>query len=89
MAEEGQYKGALKLLKVSIKKFIGFSPMSQLIKSYIEFRMDLESLQLQTCLSESFAPNEDLSGLHFEQLRLSTTQDECIGLFDDEQFQDQ
>ena len=39
MVHEGQNKNALKLLKYSIKNFIGFSPSSQFVKAQIETGM--------------------------------------------------
>lgn len=33
MAHDGQFKNALKLLKYSIKNYIGFSPLTHLVKS--------------------------------------------------------
>jgi hypothetical protein len=41
MAHDGQIKNALKLLKFSIKNFIGFSPLTHLVKSSIELTMHI------------------------------------------------
>ena len=41
MANDDQLKNALKLLKYSIKNYIGFTPFTQLVKSLIECKIHL------------------------------------------------
>jgi len=43
MANDGQLKAALKLLKYSIKNYIGFSPFTQLVKSLIEYKIHVQT----------------------------------------------
>lgn len=43
MANDGQEKNALKLLKYSIKNYIKFTPFSQLVKSLIECKIHLQT----------------------------------------------
>jgi hypothetical protein len=47
MIHEEQHRNALKLLKYSIKNFIGFTPLSQLIKAKIEMGLPDGKLEFE------------------------------------------